>query len=215
MDSAELLSADSKRLKLEAFYEKPQSDSQGAVVLCHPHPAGGGSMRVHLLQVISKTLIGAGYSCLRFNFRGVCGSEGSHTGGLEEIYDIEGALRFLRDNGFKEERMFVCGWSFGAYVAYIRKIKLKCVLPAILISPPVSLFDFFGPLDGLDFNLNMALLAGASDQFADRETLKKLSQITSSEIRLIDGADHFLFDWEDIIATEVLDLIKLFSLKTG
>ena len=63
-----------------------------AVVLCHPHPQYGGSMRSIVISVLFEDLPAAGYPCLRFNFRGVEGSSGAYSEGIGESLDVVAAL---------------------------------------------------------------------------------------------------------------------------
>ena len=49
------------------------------VVICHPHPLHGGSMDNNVVLALAMGLVEEGFVTLRFNFRGVGGSEGEHT----------------------------------------------------------------------------------------------------------------------------------------
>ena len=54
------------------------------VVICHPHPLHGGSMDNNVVLALALGLVEEGFVTLRFNFRGVGGSEGEHTKGEKE-----------------------------------------------------------------------------------------------------------------------------------
>ena len=73
-------------------------------------------MRSIVVSALFEALPAAGYGCLRFNFRGVEGSAGSHGEGLSEPEDVraalEEALTFALDGA-----VAVVGWSFGADMA--------------------------------------------------------------------------------------------------
>ncbi|MEY3253635.1 MAG: hypothetical protein RL227_2608, partial [Pseudomonadota bacterium] len=49
---------------------------RGLAVLCHPHPLHGGTMDNKIVQTLARTLVPLGYTCVRFNFRGVGASAG-------------------------------------------------------------------------------------------------------------------------------------------
>ena len=71
---------------LEALLEVPASFSGGAAaVLCHPHPLYGGTMRNKVVARMAQALLDCGLAALRFNFRGVEASEGSHDAGKGEV----------------------------------------------------------------------------------------------------------------------------------
>ena len=59
------------------------------MVLCHPHPQYGGTMRSIVIGALFDALPPRGVACLRFNFRGVEGSEGAHDFGNLERVDAE------------------------------------------------------------------------------------------------------------------------------
>jgi alpha/beta superfamily hydrolase len=65
---------------LEGLWADP---GQGlpAAVICHPHPAHGGSMHSKVVHTVHRVLDQAGHPTLRFNFRGVGTSGGAYSGG--------------------------------------------------------------------------------------------------------------------------------------
>jgi alpha/beta superfamily hydrolase len=86
----------------------------GAVV-CHPHPAFGGRMDTPLVLALADALADAGLSTVRFNFRGIDGSDGTPTGGHLEQDDVRAASAWLRAQGCP--RVALVGYSFGALMA--------------------------------------------------------------------------------------------------
>ena len=57
----------------------PADDPRGAMVLCHPHPTYGGTMRSIVIGALFAALPAAGVTCLRFNFRGCRGQRAAPT----------------------------------------------------------------------------------------------------------------------------------------
>ena len=86
-----------------------------AAVVCHPHPAFGGRMDNPLVVALAEACAAAGLSTVRFNFRGLDGSEGTPTGGLREHEDVAAAVAWARQNG--APRVALVGYSFGALMA--------------------------------------------------------------------------------------------------
>src|SRR3979409_2684200 len=87
------------------------------MVFCHPHPQFGGTMRSIVISALFGALPAAGVTCLRFNFRGVGGSEGSHGEGRDERRHGEAARRGLRGARAPPSPLTLTGGSFGADVA--------------------------------------------------------------------------------------------------
>src|SRR4051812_3472884 len=84
------------------------------VVLCHPHPAFGGTMRTPLIVALAGALGASGHRVLRFDFRGVGGSGGAPTGGLVEDRDVRAACAVLEAAG---DPVAIVGYSFGALMS--------------------------------------------------------------------------------------------------
>src|SRR5690348_16980181 len=101
-------------LMLEAEWAEPSSDAHAVAVLCHPHPKYGGTMRSIVTSALFEGLPDAGIRCLRFNFRGVEGSDGTHTEGRDEPLDVVAAIEAVADAGIP---IVVVGWSFGGDMA--------------------------------------------------------------------------------------------------
>src|SRR5574341_1683819 len=80
---------------LEAELAAPALDARAAMVLCHPHPLYGGSMRSIVISELFRALPARGVACLRFNFRGVEGSSGTHDEGRAERADALAAIDAL------------------------------------------------------------------------------------------------------------------------
>jgi alpha/beta superfamily hydrolase len=109
--------------RLEALLEEPEHDEpREAILVCHPHPKGGGTMHNKVVYRMARGLRKSGAVVLRFNFRGVNLSEGEHAGGIGEVDDARAALAWLRDR-YPDLPYSVAGFSFGSRVA----LRLGCV----------------------------------------------------------------------------------------
>ena len=69
------------------------------MVLCHPHPQHGGTMRSIVIGALFGALPHVGVTCLRFNFRGVERSEDAYDDGHGEQLDVAGGDRDARRRG--------------------------------------------------------------------------------------------------------------------
>ena len=79
-------------LALEAELAIPETAPRAGMVLCHPHPQHGGTMRSIVIGALFEALPRVGVTCLRFNFRGVEGSEGAYGDGHGEQRDAQAAV---------------------------------------------------------------------------------------------------------------------------
>lgn len=164
--------------RLEAIRE---GDSPRLAVITHPHPLYGGNMHNNVVEAARDAALAHGFSALRFNFRGVGGSEGLHDGGPGEIEDLSTVLDFAGD------RSIILGYSFGAWIA--AGLLQRRELPCILIAPPSAMFEF-PPLKGLP----VWAVVGAQDQFCDSGSVE--ATLDPGRLTVIDGVNHFWFGRE-------------------
>ncbi|MDX8382284.1 MAG: CocE/NonD family hydrolase, partial [Ghiorsea sp.] len=80
--------------KLETLYHQGKIGLP-AIVVCHPHPVYGGTMRNKVVYWIARAFEELGYSVLRFNFRGVEQSEGAWDEGVGEVDDVTAMIDWL------------------------------------------------------------------------------------------------------------------------
>ncbi|MDX8413411.1 MAG: alpha/beta fold hydrolase [Mariprofundales bacterium] len=128
--------------RLQAIYQQGEAD-RPAVVICHPHPLYGGTMRNKVVYWMARAFEDNGYSVLRFNFRGVEQSEGKWDDGVGETDDARTALDWLHQQ-LPDVPLWLAGFSFGCYAGLraarndLRVKRLFAVSPAVEHYP----FDF-------------------------------------------------------------------------
>lgn len=180
------ITVESGSLQLEGLYTH-NSDGR-SVVITHPHSLYGGDMYNSVVYMIHQTYLNAGYSTLRFNFRGVGKSEGEYNEGIGEQDDLEAAVDFLKLKGFS--KIDLAGYSFGSWVGASLASRKELFRQVILVSPPVSFMDF-STISGIS-SLTLAVV-GDRDEFADLGTLQtKMPEMNSSaRLEVLSNTDHF------------------------
>jgi alpha/beta superfamily hydrolase len=194
----------SGRLLLEGILAIPQGAGPFAVViLCHPHPLYGGSMDNNVMHGLSETLTQASLASFRFNFRGVGGSQGEFGHGPGEQEDVQAAVSFVSTAGEVDaERIGLAGYSAGAAFALPVAVNDARVKALAAISPPLSMFDF----DLLrDCPKPKLLISGNRDDFTPPHHFLEFCQSFSKpeECQMIEGADHFWWGHESLLAAKV------------
>ena len=91
-------------------------DARGVALICHPNPVQGGTMLNKVVSTVQRTARDAGLATLRFNYRGVGTSAGSHDMASGEVDDAEAVARWLRAQ-YPELPLTLLGFSFGGFVA--------------------------------------------------------------------------------------------------
>src|SRR5881397_1313824 len=108
-----------------------------AAAICHPHPLFGGTLHNKVVHAAAEAIVAAGIPVLRFNFRGVGRSAGSHDGGKGEQDDLTAALDHLSER-YSGVPLLSAGYSFGAYVALRAGCRDDRVAALIGIGIPLS-----------------------------------------------------------------------------
>ena len=173
---------------LEAEWVAP-SAPLATVVLCHPHPQYGGTMRSIVISALFDTLPQFGIACLRFNFRGVEGSSGEHSEGRDEPLDVAAAVDAAagaRAGG----PLTLAGWSFGADMALTitddRLAGWVAIAPPLRFRPATA----YDPV-GQDARPKLLELAGNDEFCAPSEIEVETRAWVNTRIETIAGASHF------------------------
>jgi alpha/beta superfamily hydrolase len=95
---------------------------RGVAVLAHPHPLFGGTMDNKVVQTMARAFLQMGYRTVRFNFRGVGTTEGTHDEGRGESDDLLAVVAAQRAAGLP---LVLGGFSFGAYVTTLAAARLE------------------------------------------------------------------------------------------
>jgi hypothetical protein len=178
--------------RLEALLNTGRGDAPYAALVCHPHPAGGGTMHNKVVYHAMKALAGAGLPVLRFNFRGVGLSEGSFCDGHGEMDDVRAALDWL-DRRFHRPILFA-GFSFGSAVGLRACCGDARVQGLIGLGVPVHAQGRDYTYEFLDRCAQPKLfVSGDHDQYGPREVMERIFSTAPEPKRLlwVEGADHF------------------------
>ena len=173
---------------LEAHLDLLDSAAAG-LVLCHPHPLYGGDMDNPVIIRAAEVAQALGVSTLRFNFRGVGRSTGTHDEGRGEQDDCSAALASLRSRLAPTSPLGLLGYSFGARIAAQVGEGRADVDGLALVAPPLAMYSF----DGLPAGRPLLLVAGSRDPYCPVQELAKLAERVGTEPRIIEDADHFFF----------------------
>jgi len=187
-------------LRLEALFAK--GDTEKGVVVTHPHPLYGGDMYNNVVAAIVTAYQDSGYTTLRFNFRGVGGSHGTHDEGRGEQEDVKAALAYLKSKGIQD--LHLGGYSFGAWVNALALNQFSDdIATMVMVSPPVAFLDF----SFLKYSEKIKLIiSGERDDIAPPSIIKPMKDTWNpgAAFYVIEGADHFYWGKEK----EIIKMIK-------
>jgi alpha/beta superfamily hydrolase len=182
----------------------PDANVRCGVVLCHPHPQYGGTMRSIVISALFESLPLRGATCLRFNFRGVEGGQGTYDGGNLERVDVEAAVRALAGQLPVDAPLLLTGWSFGADMAL--SVRAERVGAWMAIAPPLR---FAHDLGSLAVDPRPKLLALAQhDEVRDPVEVQELAvPWANTEVHVVGGASHFFVGRTDRLVELASDFV--------
>ncbi len=172
-------------LVLEAVW---QGGGERAAVVAPPHPMYGGSLDNPVVNELAYGLFRAGWSSLRFNWRGVGASQGQVTGdpGAAER-DYRAALDHMAAT--VSGPLLAAGYSFGAATALRVATGDARVGALVLVAPPVPMLE---EIELEKLQVPVYAISGASDAFSPLDALgEQLARIDDHHLDVIPGVDHF------------------------
>src|SRR4051812_4595052 len=108
-------------------------EPRAVALIAHPHPLYGGTMDNKVITTLAKAYTDAGIAAIRFNFRGVGGTEGVHDEGRGEADDLVRVAAHAREL-VREGPLHLAGFSFGGAVATRASDQLEFA-QLILVAP--------------------------------------------------------------------------------
>jgi alpha/beta superfamily hydrolase len=177
---------------LEAILNTGTPIAAYSVLVCHPHPLGGGTMHNKVVYHAMKAFQSFGLPVLRFNFRGTGLSEGEHDHGRGEQDDVRAALDWLK-NEYRLPILFA-GFSFGSYVGLHVCCGNSEVKGAVALGLPVHAegrdyrYDFLSAC-----TLPKLFVSGTRDQFGPQPQVESVVSAAAppAEMVWVEEADHF------------------------
>ena len=180
--------------RLEGRYHPQKAKDAPIAIILHPHPEMGGTMNNKVVYNLHYKFFEMGFTCLRFNFRGVGRSQGEFDQGIGELSDAASALDYLQAMNPSAKFCWVAGFSFGSWIGMQLLMRRPEITGFVSVSPPANINDFTFlapcPASGLIIN-------GAADRVVPPASVVDLSDklkeqkgitITHTEI---EGAGHF------------------------
>jgi alpha/beta superfamily hydrolase len=174
--------------RIQVLRDQPQGAPRGVAVIAHPHPLFGGTMDNKVVQTLARAFVQAGWTAVRFNFRGVGTTEGSYDEGRGETADLLAVLQALAPQG----PVALAGFSFGAYVTMralqalagerdVRFLVLVGTAAARFVVPPVP-----GEL-----HERALIIHGETDDTVPLAAALDWARPQSLPVTVVPGVEHF------------------------
>jgi len=191
--------------KIECLLEEPESaEPAEACLVCHPHPLYGGTMHNKVVYRMARALRQSGAVVLRFNFRGVGRSQGTHDDGAGELDDGRLLMDWLRAR-YPALPYSTAGFSFGSRIA----LRLGCSLPGVRRIIAVGFPIKNGNFDYLrTCAVPKVFVQSTHDEHGPRAELEAIYRdfADPKQIHWVEAADHFFRDGLDALEATIRQL---------
>jgi len=187
--------------RLEGTLRIPDEPACAVVVLAHPLPTHGGTMRNPVVAAIARAVAHRGMLALRFNFRGTGESGGRWTGGAEEPEDVADAVAHARALA-PGLPLAVCGYSFGA-VMTLRWLEQGGRADDVALVGLPLLAVAFAPQPLPPVPDGVFVVAAERDQFGPAADVRLA--LPRVEVAEVPGVDHFFEGARDAVGALVAD----------
>lgn len=182
--------------QLEILRSRSDTQPESLAVICHPHPQHGGTMHNKVVYTAARAYHDAGMDTLRFNYRGVQGSEGVYDEGRGEIDDACAVVSWAIAQREREHRppiqtVYWAGFSFGALIAL--QAAHRCPGTHVtLIAPPVHWLE--RPFDTLPRGTLNVIVPEADELVPPQRIYEWVDGVTTRQavsLYRLPDADHF------------------------
>lgn len=177
---------------LEIATDLPVGASRGVAVIAHPHPLFGGTLDNKVVQTLARAFVQCGWTAVRFNFRGVGGSAGSHDEGRGELDDFLAVVQHAAAPGESASALALAGFSFGAFVtthAFERLNPARNIEKLVLVGTSVSRTPA-APIDKAA-HLKTLVLHGEQDDTVPLSAVLDWARPQALPVTVVPGMGHF------------------------
>jgi alpha/beta superfamily hydrolase len=185
----QLIQGNAGTLQIRPYWQ----DSDALAVICHPHPLMGGTMDNKVVTTLARFFRNKGISVIQFNFRGVGESKGIHAEGIGEIDDFLSVLTWAASQT-KARRLYIAGFSFGAYIAAAAYDHLKIenlnqfeLAKLILVAPAVESY----PMEALVLPVDTFVIVGAQDEVVAPQKIIDWANQRDFDLAIVPECSHF------------------------
>jgi alpha/beta superfamily hydrolase len=141
-----------------------------------------------VVQTMARAFVQSGWQAVRFNFRGVAGSQGSYNEGFGETEDFLNVVQQCAPS----QALALAGFSFGSYVvsqALLSLWPLRAIEKLILVGTAVSRFKVAQVPQEL--HERTFVIHGESDDTVALSDVMNWARPQSLPVTVIPGGSHF------------------------
>ncbi|MDZ4102507.1 MAG: alpha/beta hydrolase [Hydrogenophaga sp.] len=173
---------------IELAIDQPDGTPRGTAVIAHPHPLHGGTLTNKVVQTMARACVLAGWTAVRFNFRGVGASEGAYDEGRGELDDLLSVVTGQAPEG----PLCLAGFSFGAFVTSHAAASLHAsrdIQRLVLIGTAASRFTV-APVPA-ELHARTLVVHGEQDDTVPLSSVMDWARPQVLPVLVVPGGGHF------------------------
>ncbi len=187
-NKTEWLSQNGPAGPVELAVDRPEGAALGTAVVAHPHPLFGGSLNNKVVQTVARAFVQAGWTAIRFNFRGVGKSAGVYDHGVGELDDLLCVVREQAGQG----PLCLAGFSFGAFVTSHAAVRLHAereIHRLLLVGTAASRFEV-APVP-VELHARTLVIHGEQDDTVPLLSVLNWARPQALPVTVVPGVEHF------------------------
>jgi alpha/beta superfamily hydrolase len=173
---------------LEVAIDQPSVTPRGVAVVAHPHPLFGGTLHNKVVQTLARAFVQQGWCCVRFNFRGVGHSSGTHDHGQGEQDDLLAVIAAQAPSG----PLCLSGFSFGAFVTShaVQQLHAQRRLERVLLVGTAASRFTVAPIPE-ELHPRTLIVHGEADDTVPLSAVMDWARPQSLPVTVVPGGGHF------------------------
>lgn len=181
--------------KLHAVYHKSDNENAPLAVVLSGNPRLKYHMNDRISYAIFRAFTDAGFSVVRFDYRGVNDSEGALGTTADNMLDVATVMDWIQNHNEDSEKIWLAGHQLGAWYVLQAMMRRPEITGFAMVSPDPSVSDF----SFLSPRPNRGLLLQGANESEDAklfgthltQVLKKQAQINLETIRIKNADDKY------------------------
>lgn len=181
--------------KLHAVYHKAEDDTAPIAVVLSGNPRLKHHMNDRVTYAMFRAFADAGFSVIRFDYRGVNDSEGALGTTADNMLDVATIIDWIQNKNEDSEKIWLGGNHLGAWYVLQALMRRPEVSGFAMVSPDSSVSDF----SFLSPRPNRGLLLQGANESEDAklygthltQIFKKQAQIDLETIRIKNATEKY------------------------
>ncbi|MFN5348235.1 MAG: alpha/beta hydrolase [Polaromonas sp.] len=161
---------------------------KGVALIAHPHPLFGGTLDNKVVQTLARAFTQCGWTAVRFNFRGVGGTQGVHDEGRGELDDMLAVAAHSAPTG----ALCLAGFSFGAFVTThaFDKLHVARQIDKLVLVGTSVVRSAAAQIDATE-HAKTIVIHGEADDTVELSAVLSWARPQSLPVTVVPGGGHF------------------------